>query len=226
MLDKLAVQGYASAPRIIGHDVLTVLRDAFAETQGPGVRHLIDHPAVRRTLESARLDDVVSALMSDAPFAFKATLFDKSAAFNWLVAWHRDLSIPIESPVAAVGWHGVSIKDGVHYVQPPEEWLARILAVRINLDDCGELDGALRVLSGSHLWHGDQDSGGQAGVALTGNAGDAWLMRPTLLHASSKSNTAHRRRVLHLEFADFDLPQGMLWHRRVPIGQCRFLDPP
>jgi hypothetical protein len=36
-------------------------------------------------------------------------------------------------------------------------------------------------------------------------------MRPMLLHASSKSTSSRSRRVLHLEYAGFDLPAGMKW---------------
>jgi ectoine hydroxylase-related dioxygenase (phytanoyl-CoA dioxygenase family) len=37
-------------------------------------------------------------------------------------------------------------------------------------------------------------------------AGDALLMRPLLLHASSRSTSPNNRRVLHIEYAAFCLP--------------------
>ena len=44
------------------------------------------------------------------------------------------------------------------------------------------------------------------------SAGDALLMRPLLLHASGRSTSPRHRRVLHIEYAAFALPQGLHWH--------------
>jgi len=43
------------------------------------------------------------------------------------------------------------------------------------------------------------------------NAGDAVIMRPHVLHKSSKSNQPKHRRVVHLEFSSFELPDGAAW---------------
>jgi hypothetical protein len=51
-----------------------------------------------------------------------------------------------------------------------------------------------------------------AEVSCAVEAGDALLMRPLLLHASSRSTRATHRRVLHLEYAWFPLPDGLAWH--------------
>jgi hypothetical protein len=41
--------------------------------------------------------------------------------------------------------------------------------------------------------------------------GGVMLMRPLLLHASSKCRTGAHRRVLHIEYAGCDLPSGLQW---------------
>jgi ectoine hydroxylase-related dioxygenase (phytanoyl-CoA dioxygenase family) len=44
------------------------------------------------------------------------------------------------------------------------------------------------------------------------NAGDALVMRPLLLHASSPARKPDHRRVIHLEFAPANLlPAGLSW---------------
>jgi len=43
------------------------------------------------------------------------------------------------------------------------------------------------------------------------SGGDALLMRPLLLHASSRSTSARHRRVLHIEYAGFKLPDKLNW---------------
>jgi hypothetical protein len=42
-------------------------------------------------------------------------------------------------------------------------------------------------------------------------AGDVILMRPTILHSSSVAVNPDRRRVLHIEYANMDLPFGLRW---------------
>jgi hypothetical protein len=41
--------------------------------------------------------------------------------------------------------------------------------------------------------------------------GGVLLMRPLLLHASSPSRVPKHRRVVHLDFASMQLPNGMRW---------------
>jgi hypothetical protein len=45
-------------------------------------------------------------------------------------------------------------------------------------------------------------------------------MRPLLRHASHPAADPGHRRVLHLEFAAEDLPDGVAWKERLGIG-CR-----
>jgi ectoine hydroxylase-related dioxygenase (phytanoyl-CoA dioxygenase family) len=188
-----------------------------------GQRHLIDHPAVIKLLANSALINLIHAAMGVKAFAYKATLFDKSTDANWLVAWHQDISIPVARRYEVPTWNGWSVKDGVNYVQPPSEVLSSLVALRIHLDECNISSGPLRVLKASHklgrVLH-EQCAALAASheeQAVTGGMGSALLMRPLLVHASSKATASERRRVLHLEFAAFELPQSLQWHRRVGI---------
>jgi ectoine hydroxylase-related dioxygenase (phytanoyl-CoA dioxygenase family) len=92
-----------------------------------------------------------------------------------------------------------------------------MLAVRVHLDDCGPENGALRVLPGSHregrLSDADVDRWRAEVPELlcAARAGDALLMRPLLLHASSAAVSPAHRRVLHFEFGAGNLPAGLEW---------------
>ena len=107
------------------------------------------------------------------------------------------------------------MKGGVPHVRPPAEVLARMLAVRVHLDDCGGQDGRLRVLPGSHR-HGLLKDAGilgwpkEAAFTCAVRRGDAILMRPLLLHASSAAAEPAGRRVIHIEFAADERPHVML----------------
>jgi ectoine hydroxylase-related dioxygenase (phytanoyl-CoA dioxygenase family) len=103
-------------------------------------------------------------------------------------------------------------------VQPPVEMLERMLTVRLHLDEADESNGALRVLPGSHL-HGRLSAAEiqnmratTAEVICRARVGDILLMRPLLLHASGRSESGGHRRVLHIEYAGFTLPEPLAWH--------------
>ena len=108
------------------------------------------------------------------------------------------------------------MKADVLHVQPPAEVLEHMVSVRLHLDNCGEENGALRVIPGSHL-HGRIPEADIPAMRETPEVvcavgiGGALLMRPLLLHASSPSRVPGHRRVVHLDFASVQLPNGMRW---------------
>ncbi|MDB5931807.1 MAG: hypothetical protein JWR60_3514 [Polaromonas sp.] len=137
---------------------------------------------------------------------------------NWLVPFHRDLSIPVARRVDAPGFQGWSDKEGMLFAQPPADLLAQVVAVRLHLDDCGPEDGPLRVIPGSHRLEDaglapDAPAASRAAeVACQAGPGALLVMRPLLLHASSKATGQSRRRVLHFVFGPGQLPHGLQWH--------------
>jgi ectoine hydroxylase-related dioxygenase (phytanoyl-CoA dioxygenase family) len=151
------------------------------------------------------------------PRAVRGIWFDKSPQANWLVAWHQDLTVAVREQVETPGYSAWSVKEGTPHVQPPTGVLERMLAVRLHLDDADAQNGALRVLPGSHRLGRlsaaqiQELRATQAEVLCQAAAGDALLLRPLLLHASGRSASSTHRRVLHLEYAGFDLPGGLRW---------------
>lgn len=204
-------------------DVCDAFSAAIGDVDGAGARHLIDHPAVRALLQRRPLTALMKEVLGSNTFAYKATVFDKHAEANWLVAWHQDISIPVQRRLELRGWTGWSHKEDVLYVQAPTEVLAKLVALRIGLDDSRVDNGPLRLLVGSHrlgrLKHDDiaTQSENYFEKVVTGPQGSGLLMRPLTIHASSKTANVVRRRVLHLEFANFQLPSGLSWHRQVGL---------
>lgn len=115
------------------------------------------------------------------------------------------------------GWGPWSIKDGVHHVQPPISVLNQMVTFPVHLDGSSEENGCLKVLPKSHslgllcseaiLEYTDRHES----VVCEGKAGSALVMRPHILHSSSKAVHPSQRRVLHLEYSDFKLPAGVAW---------------
>jgi ectoine hydroxylase-related dioxygenase (phytanoyl-CoA dioxygenase family) len=172
-----------------------------------GARHMLGCEAVARLAQDSRLVDLASKWLGAAAVPFKATLFDKSPDANWLVAWHQDTALPMSEYFESEGWGPWSLKYGVNYAHAPARVLERIVALRIHLDDSTADNGPLRVLPGTHNSGVLTDaqihelSLRVAPVECTVPAGGAVVMRPLVIHASSKLGGLTPRRVLHLEYA-------------------------
>ncbi|MGC1645758.1 MAG: phytanoyl-CoA dioxygenase family protein [Candidatus Sulfotelmatobacter sp.] len=145
-------------------------------------------------------------LRSEA-FPFRATLFDKSPAANWLVVWHQDTALPLRQRMELPGWGPWSVKEGIDYAHAPSTALSQVLALRVSCDDSSLVNGPLRVLPGTHtLGVLSDDALHDLSTQITPvdcvvPKGGVVAMHPLVVHASSKSQTKMPRRVLHIEYA-------------------------
>jgi hypothetical protein len=184
---------------------------------GAGSRRLLDEAWCAHLAGALRGDARIRSLLPRNALAVQCTLFDKSPTRNWLVAFHQDLSIPVSSRVNCPECSGWSEKEGHLYVQPPVSVLERLVAVRVHIDDCSAESGALRVVPHSHMEGRVDPSQAEALRQRHGETvipvaqGGVLLMRPLLLHASSKATSLAPRRVLHFVFAPPKLPFGLEW---------------
>jgi hypothetical protein len=182
-----------------------------------GTRNLLDWNWCVELVGLLRSSSEIASLLPIDNVAVQCTLFDKTIERNWLVPFHQDLSIPVSEKVDNISLSGWSQKEGNLYVQPPLEVLEKLVAIRLHLDDCDGNNGALRVIPGSH----DRGRISTAAISLLKTSrgeqfclvkqGGALVMRPLLLHASSKASTPNRRRVLHFLFGSKSLPLGLKW---------------
>ncbi len=154
----------------------------------------------------------------------RGLLFDKTPDANWTVPWHQDRSIAVRERIETDGYGPWSTKAGVVHVQPPIEVLQQMVTLRLALDSCGYDNGPLRIVPGTHtrlLTAAEVDDRTRSttavpsGRALICRRGDAVLMRPLVLHASSPATSPDHRRVLHLEYGACALPGGLRWHHEV-----------
>ena len=44
------------------------------------------------------------------------------------------------------------------------------------------------------------------------------IMKPLLLHSSRRTTNNEKRRVIHLEFSNMELPEGLKWAERLAIN--------
>jgi hypothetical protein len=219
---ELETAGYAVIPGAVSDDQIQHLsREITGVAEATqGTRKLLDALWCSELADQLRVDPRLRPLLPPNAQAVQCTLFVKSVAKNWLVSLHQDLSIPVAERVDSSQCSGWSQKEGDLFVQPPIAALENIVAVRLHLDDCDERNGALRIVSGSHRLGrlssaaalAERQRTGESSVAVA--RGGVMLMRPLLLHASSKASGDSHRRVLHFVFGPPDLPEGLRWPSR------------
>jgi len=181
-----------------------------------GARHVLRVSAVRRLAEDPCLLSIARQYVGPAACVFRATLFDKSPAANWLVVWHQDTALPLRERFDDGAWGPWSRKAGVLYAHAPAWALEQIVALRVSLDDSTTSNGPLRVLPCTHtrgvLTDPEIEEASRAVAAVDGivAAGGVIAMRPLIIHASSKAESSEPRRVLHIEFAKaMELREGV-----------------
>ena len=222
MPERFQENGFAIVPAVItAQECDTLLRCiAPVEHLSGSSRIALHQPWCDALAERLRRHPVLSGLLPQDSVAVQCTYFEKSRARNWLVPIHQDLSIPVAERVDSPALCGWSEKEGALFVQPPADVLEQMIAVRLHLEDCGEDDGPLRVEPGTHV-HGRigpaeaAQRHSSAEVTCSVDAGGAVVMRPLLLHASSKASGTGLRRVLHFLFGPPALPYGLKWQSAV-----------
>lgn len=175
-------------------------------------------PLIATLPRHPRIARITRGILGNNPMLVRSILFDKTPGANWAVPPHQDTTIAVRQRIETLGFGPWSVKAGMPHVQPPREMLESMVTVRIHLDDCPENAGALRVIPGSHL---QGILSAEQLAKLTRNAkyeicpasaGDCHVMRPLLIHASKPATAPSHRRIVHLEFAGCDLPNGLQWH--------------
>lgn len=189
------------------HSVADVMAECRTRRKGAGARNVLRIPLVRSLAGNTSLLGVAQRVLGESAVPFRATLFDKSVGSNWLVVWHQDTAVPLREKQDLPGWGPWSVKEGVICARAPAQILEQVLAIRVHLDDSTESNGPLRVLPGTHIMgvlkdnQIDQLSSSIPAVECHVGKGGILLMRPLLLHSSSKVKGGPPRRVLHIEYA-------------------------
>lgn len=219
----LLERGFAMHRALLAERELGSLRDElgqFSVSKGRGgVRGLLSRSPRLRELARGAVGHLASSLMEGRVRAVKLTLFDKTREANWTLPLHQDRVIAVEDRKELEGFGPWSIKGGQPHAQAPAAVLSKMLAIRVHLDDATENGGALRVISGSHA-RGILSPEAIADIVTRtpveicpARAGDAFAMRPLLLHGSSNAERPSHRRVLHFEFTSSELPLPLRWPR-------------
>lgn len=204
--------GFEIVPSVLDQaeaaDVGTMLQHSTLARSRAGARHLMHVPLVQQLARDSRLVTIAARFVGPKAVPFRATLFDKSPANNWLVVWHQDTALPLSERRDIPRWGPWSTKAGITYAHAPATALSRVVALRLHVDDSNADNGPLRVLPGTHRIGALSDAEIRqlareiSPVDCVVPAGGVVAMRPLLVHASSKAESTCQRRVLHIEYAE------------------------
>jgi ectoine hydroxylase-related dioxygenase (phytanoyl-CoA dioxygenase family) len=158
-----------------------------------------------------------AALLGKAVHPVRATVFDKTPEINWSVPWHQDRTITVRGRRDVPGFGPWLVKAGNVHVEPPFEIMAGMITIRAHLDDCDADNAPLLIVPGSHRF-GRVPVGQTAEMArrlghavCRARAGDVWVYATPIIHASERARTPGRRRVLQVDYADWQLAGGLEW---------------
>ncbi|MDB5677552.1 phytanoyl-CoA dioxygenase family protein [Sphingomonas bacterium] len=163
------------------------------------------------------LGTLAAARLGEATRPVRAILFNKSEGNNWALGWHQDRIIVVRERIETAGFGPWTIKSGMVHVAPPADLLGGMLTMRVHLDSVPETNAPLQIARGSHRLGRIAERDVDTVVARCGTAaclaeaGDVWLYATPILHASAASSAPRRRRVLQVDFAAVDLPDGLQW---------------
>lgn len=219
---SFSAQGFEILPNIIqpntSVEIIEETHTELIKLKGGGIRNADKKfKSISSLIHSHTLLEHVARYLKGQPYVVRAILFDKTKNNNWLVAWHQDKTVAVSATFFRQDWKAWSIKDKTHHVQPPIDVLNSMITLRISLDDSTIENGCLKIIPRSHKQgvlteteiHETVNYSRHINIEL--KALSAIAMRPHLLHASSKATHPTRRRVLHLEYSDYRLPDGVFW---------------
>lgn len=200
-------------------DALARLENAVAglPSETAGVRLQANEP-LREMLEpNGCVGAIPAQFLGGGAKPVRAILFNKTAETNWSLAWHQDRTICVKTKREVEGFGRWTVKQGFAHVAPPVDLLAKMITIRVHLDDVPATNAPLLIAPGSHregmVPIGKiEETVARLGTAIClADAGDVWVYSTLILHASAASQQAKARRVLQVDYAAFDLPGGLEW---------------
>lgn len=179
------------------------------------------HKEIPETLDyifNQNLKNIIQSNFGENYFITKSIYFDKPEKSNWFVAYHQDLTISVDKKIDVKNFENWTTKQNQFAVQPPKEILEKNFTIRIHIDKTTKDNGALKVINSSHskgIYRVENmDLKNEKETICEVDKGGIMIMKPLLFHASNKTTNNERRRVIHIEFSNLELPNGLEWSEK------------
>jgi hypothetical protein len=88
--------GFCIESPVLSEDECKALLGTFAKSTTigrAGTRHMMSNSEVGKLAGDRRLMRIAQAALGGTAVQFRATLFAKSGAVNWLIPWHHDTAL-------------------------------------------------------------------------------------------------------------------------------------
>jgi ectoine hydroxylase-related dioxygenase (phytanoyl-CoA dioxygenase family) len=228
-LSEINTEGFAIINNVYSeHEIEKIILEIEKATENSSFRKSENLFAIRQfhkeipeslsSIFNKNLKEIIKLNFGENYFITKSIYFDKPEKSNWFVAYHQDLTISVNKKAAIEGFENWTIKQNQFAVQPPKEILEQNFTIRIHLDKTTQKNGALKVLNKSH----------QKGIVRAESIqfeneieticevekGGIMIMKPLIFHASNKTTNHKRRRVIHVEFSNQNLPEKLEWSEK------------
>jgi len=221
-MSDLEENGFEILQNFVPSQIMDDIKQEVAHYDTPSPKYGIrsadkKFSTIATLMKSSLLLEKSTELLGAKPQVVRVIFFDKTAENNWLVPWHQDRTIALNKKMDVEGWGRWSLKDGVHHVQPSIDVLDKMVTFRVHLDDSDRENGCLKIIENTHTKGLLSQSQIQHMISHDSyeycevKAGDVVLMRPHILHASSKCVSPKHRRIVHIEYSSYDLPKGLVW---------------
>lgn len=178
-------------------------------------------PEMVNVIFNEKLKNTINQIIGNEYFIVKSIYFDKPETSNWYVPYHQDLTISVDKKIEDQNFKFWTKKQNQFSVQPPISILENITTIRIHLDDTNENNGALNVIPKSHLKkiYRPETINWDNEIEITCNVakGGIMFMKPLTLHSSKRTINNEKRRVIHIEFSNIELPSNLKWSERMKI---------
>lgn len=179
-------------------------------------------PEINQLIFNQNLKNLIQKFIGNNYFAVKSIYFDKPETSNWYVSYHQDLTISVDKKIELENYKFWTKKQNQFAVQPPIEILENIVTIRIHLDETNEENGALKIIPKSHSnkiyrpetidWKTAKE------INCIVSKGGVMLMKPLLFHSSGRTTNNKKRRVIHIELSNVQLPNEINWAEKMMIN--------
>ncbi len=225
MKSEYETNGYFLVKKALDGSEVSSLIQALSvfdkEMNNYGIRGVMNKvPIIRELANSAPLTDIAKAILGESAKPVRSVFFDKVPTANWNVAWHQDTSIAVKKKIDIPGFGPWSEKQGVTHVEPPQDYLAQTLTLRVHFDNANTETGVLRIIPGTHrngrisskrLIEIVEKSVSEI-IECNAGPGDVLMMCPLLFHSSRKALNPTHRRIIHIEYSARTLPEPLEWY--------------
>lgn len=180
---------------------------------------LFEIPESLEIILNKNLKEIIKTNFGNDYFITKSIYFDKPEKSNWFVSYHQDLTISVNKKIELENFQNWTTKQNQFAVQPPKNILDKNFTIRIHLDKTTKENGALKVINKSHAKEirriEDIEINTEIESFCEVENGGIMIMKPLLFHASNKTTNNERRRVIHIEFSNVELPKELEWNERL-----------